>query len=188
MNVDDIKTLYAYNRWANERLFSALEIMSDHQFTEAVPSSFPSIRETLFHILFAEWLWLKRWQGRSPRSTLADPDVSPATWDTLSPGGMPAMKELATLEALKAFADSIERERQEFLAGLSEDALHARLRFSDMSGTLYAEPLVQLMQHLVNHGTYHRGQVITMQRQIGVQTVALDMLYFFRERGRFREP
>ena len=53
--------------------------------------------------------------------------------------------------------------------------------FSDMGGAPYAEPLVQLMQHLVNHGTYHRGQVITMQRQIGVQTVALDMLYFFRE-------
>src|SRR5271165_4700022 len=101
MNVADIKTLYAYNHWANERLFSALEKLSDHQFTEAVPSSFPSIRETVFHILFAEWLWLKRWQGTSPRSTLADPDVSPATWDSLIPGGMPAMKELSTLAELK---------------------------------------------------------------------------------------
>jgi len=57
------------------------------------------------------------------------------------------------------------------------------LQFSDMAGTPYSEPLVHLMQHLVNHGTYHRGQVITMQRQIGVETVALDMLYFFREGG-----
>jgi uncharacterized damage-inducible protein DinB len=183
MDATDTKTLYAYNHWANERLFSALEKLSDHQFTEAVPSSFPSIRETVFHILFAEWLWLKRWQGKSPRSTLADPDVSPATWSTLTPGGMPTMKELSTLPALRSFADSIEQERQEFLRGLSEDVLHARLQFSDMGGTLYSEPLVQLMQHLVNHGTYHRGQVITMQRQIGVETVALDMLYFFRESG-----
>ena len=181
MDVTDIRTLYAYNRWANERLFSALEKMSDHQFTVRVESSFPSIRETVFHILFAEWLWLKRWQGTSPRSTLADPDVSPATWSTLSPGGMPTMKELATLAELKSFAKSIEQERQEFLRGLNEDVLHAPLQFSDMGGAAYAEPLVQLMQHLVNHGTYHRGQVITMQRQIGVQTVALDMLYFFRE-------
>jgi uncharacterized damage-inducible protein DinB len=181
MNVADIKTLYAYNRWANERLFSALEKLNHHQFTAAILSSFPSVRETVFHILFAEWLWLKRWQGTSPRSTLADPDASPATWSTLTPGGVQAMKELETLAALKSFAESIEQERQEFLHGLNEDVLHAPLHFSDMAGAPYSEPLVQLMQHLVNHGTYHRGQVITMQRQIGAETVALDMLYFFRE-------
>ncbi|HME31496.1 MAG TPA: DinB family protein [Terriglobales bacterium] len=183
MDVADIQTLYAYNRWANERLFSALEKLNHHQFTAAVPSSFPSVRETVFHILFAEWLWLKRWQGTSPRSTLTDPDVSPATWSTLSPGGIPTLKELSTLSELKSFADAIEQERQEFLRGLNEDVLHARLQFSDMAGMPYSEPLVQLMQHLVNHGTYHRGQVITMQRQIGAETVALDMLYFFRESG-----
>jgi len=183
MNVADIQALYAYNRWANERLFSALEKLNHHQFTAAIQSSFPSVRETVFHILFAEWLWLKRWQGTSPRSTLADPDVSPATWSTLSPGGIPTLKELSTLSELKSFADAIEQERQEFLRGLNEDVLHARLHFSDMAGTPYSEPLVQLMQHLVNHGTYHRGQVITMQRQIGAETVALDMLYFFRESG-----
>ena len=183
MNVADIQTLYAYNRWANERLFSALEKLNHHQFTTGILSSFPSVRETVFHILFAEWLWLKRWQGTSPRSSLADPDASPATWSTLTPGGVPAMEELETLAALKSFAESIEQERQEFLSGLNEDVLHAPLQFTDMAGTLYSEPLVQLMQHLVNHGTYHRGQVITMQRQIGAETVALDMLYFFREGG-----
>jgi uncharacterized damage-inducible protein DinB len=183
MDVADIKTLYAYNRWANERLFSALEKLNERQFTAVVQSSFPSIRETVFHILFAEWLWLKRWKGTSPRSTLADPDASPATWSTLSPGGTPTMKELETLAALKSFAESIELERQEFLSGLNEDALRARLQFSDMGGTPYSEPLVQLMQHLVNHGTYHRGQVTTMLRQIGGEAASLDMLYFFREAG-----
>jgi uncharacterized damage-inducible protein DinB len=181
MNVTDIQTLYAYNRWANERLFSALEKLNDRQFGVEVRSSFPSIRETVFHILFAEWLWLKRWQGTSPRSTLVDPDASPATWGTLTPGGMPAMDELATLEGLKAFADSIEEERREFLSGLNEDVLHAPLQFSDMAGTPYSEPLVHLMQHLVNHGTYHRGQVTTMLRQVGGEAASLDMLYFFRD-------
>jgi uncharacterized damage-inducible protein DinB len=181
MNVADIQTLYAYNRWANERLFAALEKLNHHQFTAAIQSSFPSIRETVFHILFAEWLWLKRWQGTSPRSTLADPDASPATWSTLTPGGTPTMKELETLPALKSFADSIEQERQELLRGLNEERLHAPSQFSDMAGTPYAEPLVQLMQHLVNHSTYHRGQVTTMLRQIGGEAASLDMLYFFRE-------
>src|SRR5271169_2645245 len=111
MNKTDVETFYAYNSWANERMFGALAKLSEQQFTEPVQSSFPSIRETVFHILFAEWLWLKRWQGTSPRSTLADPDASPATWSTLSPGGIPTVKELETLGALSSFADSIERER-----------------------------------------------------------------------------
>ena len=182
MNIEDIQTLYTYNRWASERLFAALETASEHQFTAPVQSSFPSIRETIFHILFAEWLWLKRWQGSSPLSTLPDPDVSPVTWNTLSPGGIPTVKELSTLAELKSFADSIEHERREFLEGLNEDVLNAKLRFTDMSGTPYAAPLAQLMQHVVNHGTYHRGQVTTMLRQVGAEAASLDMLYFFRER------
>jgi uncharacterized damage-inducible protein DinB len=57
------------------------------------------------------------------------------------------------------------------------------LPFSDMAGTPYAEPLVHLMQHVANHSSYHRGQVTTMLRQLGAETVALDMVYFFREGG-----
>ncbi len=181
MNIADIQTLYAYNRWANERLFAALGELSDDEFVALVPSSFPSVRETVFHLLLAEWLWLKRWQGKSPRSPLADPDASAATWETLSPGGIPTAKELATLAALKSFAESIEQERNEFLRGLTEDFLLAPLQFSDMAGKPYAEPLVHLMQHLVNHSTYHRGQVTTLLRQLGEEGVPLDMLYFFRE-------
>ena len=135
----------------------------------------------MFHILFAEWLWLKRWQGTSPRAAGSDPNVSSATWKALSPGGISTPRELTTIAELKSFRDSIERERQEFLNRLSDASLQAPLAFKDMSGTPYSEPLVQLLQHVVNHGTYHRGQVTTMLRQLGAATVALDMLYFFRE-------
>lgn len=181
MNLEDIQTLYAYNRWASERLFSVLEELNQPRFTAQVQSSFPSIRETVLHILFAEWLWLKRWQGNSPRSTLANPDASPATWSTLSPGGIPALEELSTVRELKSFADSIDKERQDFLCRLNEDVLHAKLQYTDMAGMPFALLLVQLMQHVVNHGTYHRGQVTTMLRQLGAEAVALDMVYFFRE-------
>jgi uncharacterized damage-inducible protein DinB len=181
MDLDDIQTLYAYNRWANQRLFSALEKLSEQQFPAEVQSSFPSVRETVFHILFAEWLWLKRWQGTSPRATGSNPNVTSTTWNSLSPGGTPAAHELTTVAELKSFGDSIERERQQFLNTLSDAALDAPLAFKDMAGNPYSEPLGQLLQHLVNHGTYHRGQVTTMLRQAGAETVALDMLFFFRE-------
>lgn len=183
MNVDDIQTLYAYNRWTNQRLFSALEKLNHQQLATEVHSSFTSIRETVFHILFAEWLWLKRWQGISPRAAGPDPNVTSATWKALSPGGIPTPRELTAIAELKSFGDSIERERQEFLSRLSDSTLHAPLNFKDMAGPPYSVPLVQLLQHVVNHGTYHRGQITTMLRQVGAETVALDMLYFFREQN-----
>jgi uncharacterized damage-inducible protein DinB len=135
MNVDDIQTLYAYNRWTNQRLFTALEKLNDQQLATEVHSSFTSILETVFHILLAEWLWLKRWQGASPRATVPDPNVTSATWKALSPGGIPTPRELTTLAELKSFGDSIERERQEFLSRLSDSTLHAPLNFKDMAGT-----------------------------------------------------
>src|ERR1017187_4853219 len=133
MDLDDIQTLYAYNRWTNQRLFAALEKLNDQQLATEVHSSFTSIREAVFHILFAEWLWLKRWQGTSPRAAGPDPNVTSATWKALLPGGIATPRELTTIAELKPFRDSIERERQEFLNRLSDASLHARLAFKDMS-------------------------------------------------------
>lgn len=181
MNVDDVQTLYAYNRWANQRMFSALTKLSDQQLAAEVPSSFSSIRETVFHILFAEWLWLKRWQGTSPHASVPDPNVTSATWKSLSPGGIPTPRELTTVAELKSFGDSVERERQDFLGRLTDVTLQAPLHFKDMKGNPYAEPLVQLLQHVVNHGTYHRGQIVTMLRQVAGDPVGFDMVFFFRE-------
>jgi len=181
MNVSDIRSLYAYNAWANRRMFSVLERLGEGQFSAALPSSFPSIRESVFHIFFAEWLWLRRWKGVSPRASVPDPDASLKTWTSLRPGGIPAAQELSSIAALRTFAEAIEQERQQFLQGLSEEVLHAELKFSDMAGNPYSVPLVQSMQHVVNHGTYHRGQVTTLLRQSGAETIALDMIFFFYE-------
>jgi uncharacterized damage-inducible protein DinB len=180
MNTADVRTLYAYNRWANRRMFSVLEKLSDEKFTATMPSSFPSIRESMLHILAAEWLWLKRWKGASPRATVADTSQASAMGSAMSNGGV-AVDTLATLSGLRCFADSIEQERQEFLSALNDDVLLARLTYTDMGGKEFSMPLAYLLQHLVNHGTYHRGQVTTLLRQAGAETVAFDLLFFIRE-------
>ncbi len=181
MNLADIQNLYAYNRWANSRMFGSLEKLDEEQFTAARHSSFPSFQETVFHIFAAEWIWLKRWTGISPVATQPVKGVSFETWKTLRSGGAPPPLKLFTVAELRAFCDSLDEERQRFIAGLNEDQLHAPVSFNDMSGNPYFEPLAQLMQHVVNHGTYHRGQVTTLLREAGAETVALDMVYFFRE-------
>src|SRR5579871_2404171 len=183
MNLSDIHTLYAYNNWANVRMFSVLEKLNVEQFDAPVQSSFPSIRESVFHILAAEWIWLKRWKGEPPRASQPVKAVSWEVWKGVRSGGAAPPQQLSTLGELRAFCDAIEQERQEYLQELNEAALQAALSYTDLSGKPNAQPLAQLMQHVVNHGTYHRGQVTTLLRQLGAETIGLDMVYFFREQG-----
>lgn len=181
MDINDVRALYAYNLWANRRMFSALEKLSQAQFQAETQSSFPSIRESAFHILAAEWIWLKRWKGTSPRANVPNPNASAATWNGLTPGDKPTYEELASVSTLRAFAESLERERQEFFDTLNNGNLQCHLSYTDMAGKSFSMPLVELAQHVVNHGTYHRGQITTLLRQVGGETVPLDMSFFFRE-------
>jgi len=159
-------------------MFSVLEKLDGEKLTASVQSSFPSIEQTALHIFAAEWLWLKRWTGIFPRAS--GPYTSSTLRNLLGSYGVPG-EMLSGLPGMRNFCDSIEQERREFIRTLTEERLRAPLTFRDMAGMEYSERLVQLMQHVVNHGTYHRGQVTTLLRQAGAETVALDMLYFFRD-------
>ena len=181
MNLDDIQKLYAYNLWANQRMFSVLGKLSEPQLTAPVQSSFPSIHDSALHIFAAEWIWLKRWQGQSPRATVLDSGTGLMMYSALRNAGVDP-NTLSTLPGLRSWADSLEQEREQLLRSLNEDRLHAPLQYCGMDGAEYSMPLVELMQHLVNHGTYHRGQITTLLRQIGAETVGLDLVFFFRER------
>lgn len=180
MNLDDIRNLYAYNLWANRRMFSAVEKLSNEKVVAPMQSSFPSIHASVLHIVGAEWIWMKRWTGIFPRATGSyGASTIP---NLLGEYGVPG-ETVSTLSGLRSFSEQIHQERQEFIGTLNEERLHAPVAFNDMSGNPYSDPLVKLMQHVVNHGTYHRGQVTTLVRQAGGEPVSLDMLYFFREQA-----
>src|ERR1700720_1721627 len=68
MSPDEIRPLYEYNAWANRRSLAAAEKLTIEQFTKPMGSSFSSVRDTLAHVYGAEWIWLERFQGRSPAS------------------------------------------------------------------------------------------------------------------------
>ncbi|HEX9652931.1 MAG TPA: DinB family protein, partial [bacterium] len=127
-------------------------------------NSFPSIRETLVHMLSAEWIWLTRWNGSSPT-------------------GMPESWELSTHASLRRQWLEAEREQTTFVSGLTEDALNKVISYRNTAGQPFANPLWQMMRHVVNHSTYHRGQVTTMLRQLGAEAVATDLIVFFREKS-----
>jgi len=183
MNANDIDTLLAYNRWANQRMLSALEKLTAGQLNSSSQSSFASIHETALHILAAEMLWLKRWKGNSPRATGSD--TASLLRSAMSNAGV-EVGNLSSVADLRRFCDAIDEERQQFLRVQNDDTLHARLHYTDMEGKEFSMPLAQLMQHVVNHGTYHRGQLTTLLRQAGAETVAFDMAFFFREQEQAR--
>ncbi|MBI4572191.1 MAG: damage-inducible protein DinB [candidate division NC10 bacterium] len=164
MDRKDILTLYEYNAWANERALGAAGTLSPEQFLRDLGSSFPSVRDTLAHIVGAEWIWLCRWQGESPSK------------------GLPAA-DFPTVASLKDRFAALDRERRAFLDTVSEGGLARPFSYRDMAGNAHSLRLVDSLQHLVNHGTYHRGQITTMLRQLGAKPVSTDMSRFYLDRG-----
>jgi uncharacterized damage-inducible protein DinB len=164
MSPDEIRTLYQYNAWANQRSVDAAAALSDEQFTQPLGSSFSSVRDTLSHIYGGEWVWLERFQGRSPSA-------------------LPEAGQFATLPALRARWMEHETSLLNFVAGLTQEDLNRVLEYKTLKFGVYQNPLWQSMQHLVNHGSYHRGQVTTLLRQLGAQVIATDLMHFYRERS-----
>ena len=159
----ELRELFAYTRWANERLMEATACLEVERFERDLGSSFPSIRETLAHIAESDWVWLRRWQGESPS---ARPD-----WDT------------STHSTISAQWGRVMAERDGFLVTLDDAALCRVVAYRRLDGSAHADPLWLLLLHVVNHSTYHRGQVTTMLRQMGAPTVSTDLTLFRRVRA-----
>jgi uncharacterized damage-inducible protein DinB len=161
MNLQYTRTLYAYDRWANGQLLPAACKLTQEQFTRDLGSSFPSVRDTLVHIISSQWIWLQRWKGNSLKRH----------FDTAT---------FPTCESIRSWLIEMENEESKFLDELTQEKLLASLSYTNFEGKPFSEPLWQQMAHRVNHSTYHRGQVTTMLRQLGAKAVQLDMIAYFR--------
>ena len=165
MNVDDVQTLLDYHYWARDRVFEALESLTPEQFSRPIESSFPSIRETLVHLYGADWIWRSRWDGISPR-------------------GLPDAAGFPDLDSIRAAWQIEEQRVRATLDRLGEDGILKPIEYRGFSGPPQAQPFWQMVQHLVNHGSYHRGQLTTMLRQVGAKPPKdPGLMAFYRERG-----
>jgi len=153
-----MRTFIAFDKWANRRILAAARALPPEEFTRDLHVSFGSVQGTLAHILAGEWVWLRRWRGDAPsqdRSAAAFPDAV----------------------ALEAGWDALDQEMEQFVTGVSDALLEAR---HEVRGHRFT--LAELMQHLVNHSTYHRGQVASLLRQLGHVPPVTDFHLFLRER------
>jgi uncharacterized damage-inducible protein DinB len=162
MTLQDLQTLVDYHYWARDRLLDAVATLSPEQYQRDLGSSFKSVRETVTHVYAAEWAWYERWHGRSP-TALLPPDRFP------------------DLAALRLGWSELETQMRDFVAGLGERGTSRVIEYKLLSGAAGASPLWQMLQHVVNHASYHRGQVTTMLRQMGAQPAKpMDMIAYYR--------
>jgi len=152
-----LNELFDHNYWARDRQLQACAGLTGDQFLRPLGNSYPSLRDTLTHLLAVEWLWLERWRGRAPRTLLAPED-------------------LPTLAALSQRWRTVEREMREYLAGLSEEALERPATYVNTRGQTWTYTLWRMILHLLQHQSYHRGQVTALLRQLGVQPPKVDFL------------
>lgn len=159
MTPSDILDLFRYNAWANERMTESLMRLAPEVLTEDLGGSFPTVRDTFAHLISAEWIWLERWRGHGPTSA---PD-----WVASS-----------DLPQLVARLRDIEAGRAAFLAGLSESDLESVCAFTLLSGKPASHKLRDLLVHVANHSTYHRGQLAAMLRRLGTPALSTDFIVY----------
>ncbi|HEX7070138.1 MAG TPA: DinB family protein [Rhodothermales bacterium] len=162
MNADWARTLIAYDDWANDRTVSTIRNLSDEQFLRPLGGSFSSIRDTFAHIVSGEWIWHRRLLGEIPRE-------------------MPAWVGEAGLDELVNRLEVIAHERRRHFETITDAQIAATVHFAYLSGAPASLTCGQIVAHLVNHSSYHRGQVATYVRQVGAVPAGTDLAAFLAQ-------
>jgi len=157
ISLNVLRELFAYNYWARDRQLEACAGLRSDQLQCPLGNSFSSLQDTLVHLLGAEWLWLERLRGRSP-------------------AGLPASQEFPSLGAVVDRWRVVERGLLDYLDTLSEEMLAANVSYKNFYGETWRYPVWLALLHILNHQTYHRGQVATLLRQLGADAPAVDLL------------
>ena len=162
MNKQYFIELAEYTVWANNTVCDWLGKISDEQWKQFVESSFPSIYETVLHVAASDKVWVQR--------------LNKATqFDNLTETFNGSNNEL-----IQVWKNGTQDFKQ-FIEDLPEEKLDEKLAFKNMKGIPHNQPYWQLFAHIVNHSTYHRGQLVTMLRQVGYTDLgSTDMTTYFR--------
>lgn len=163
MSLSDLLRDYArYNHWANALIVNWLREKSADLMTCEVPSSFPSLQGTLLHIWDAENVWLERLTGTSPN-------------------GFPSQNFAGTAEDVFAGLLKASADLRDFLLGQPDDFFQKTLDYRFFNGQPGASLVAQMVQHCIQHSTFHRGQIVTIARNLGLtDPPKTDYIHFSR--------
>ncbi|HQR45588.1 MAG TPA: DinB family protein [Thermoanaerobaculia bacterium] len=153
----ELLALYDYNEWANERVIRMLRRLPAADYVREMGGGWPSVRATFVHLAGATDAWAERFAGK----------------DVLELPKESALPELEDAVALLLAAHGKHRAR---LKTLTREALESPFSWRNLAGEVKTAPLEIVVRHVVNHQTYHRGQISSMVRRLGHAPVATDMV------------
>jgi uncharacterized damage-inducible protein DinB len=157
-----------YSVWATAKLSEILENVDESILKKETPGSFPTIEKTILHIWDAELIWLKRLQG-----------VNLTSWPSEGFDGDRETLIAGWIDNCIALKDFVESKGDDYLSIVIE--------YKNTAGKAYSNTVEEMLYHVVNHGTFHRGQIITMLRangitQLGIneETSSTDLITYLR--------
>ena len=141
-----------YNQWANSLLLDTINALPEETHQQEVASSFDNLYKTVLHLLDAESIW---WQRLKLQERIVRPSEN-------------ASSSLKEVSASLLYQDA---QWQQWVAGAQEHMLLHEFIYYNSKKEKFKQPVYQMLLHLFNHGTYHRGQLVTMLRQLGVEKI-----------------
>ena len=152
-----------YNVWANKRIIEVLYALAEKQVDLEIISSFPSLRKTVYHTWSAEDIWLQRLQ-----------QVTEPVWLAGSYTGTFSEACDCWGRCSEAFAELLDRHAD-------DNSLKEVIHYLDLKKNLHSTPVFDILHHVFNHSTYHRGQIVSILRQLGVQEIpGTDFIGYIR--------
>jgi len=153
----ELFALYEYNEWANERVIGSLRELPESDYVREMGGGWPSVRATFVHIAGATDAWAERFAGK----------------DVLE---LPKESALPKLEDATRVLRSAQEKHRAHLKTLTRETLDRPFSWKNLSGEVKTAPFGIVVRHVVNHQTYHRGQIASMLRRLGGRPVATDMV------------
>jgi uncharacterized damage-inducible protein DinB len=156
---DDLSALYTYNRWADGRVIEAARRLSSERYVQEPAPGWSSVRASIVHLGDALDIWSRRLQGET---------VTVRTLEDAIP----------TLDDAERFLRAGHDAFDHLVAALTAERLAAPWSYHNIAGTLMRAPLWAVYRHVVNHATYHRGQVASKLARLGVEPPVTDLVYW----------
>ena len=153
----EILGLYEYNEWANEKTIASLRALPEADYVREQGGGWPSLRATFVHLAGATDAWAERFSGRDALVLAKQTDL-------------PKLED-----AVRVLLSAQEKHRNH-LKNLTRDKLERPFSWKNLAGEVRAAPYEIVVRHVVNHQTYHRGQIASMVRRVGGKPVATDMV------------
>ena len=164
MNKQDILILYQYYDWSNAKILDAASNITQKQFLAPVLFPHGSLRGTLVHAMFSEWVWRQRWEG-SPNNPKWKPE------------------EFPTFETLRARWADEETKLMNFITNLTEEMLYRKIKYISTEGHPHERVVWKTMAHLVNHGTQHKTEAAAILTDIGHSPGDIDLIVYLNTAG-----